>query len=58
MNGRLLQAALPGLSRSVGVEQLAVVDRRDASEASMAVLVGASVSQEPEVALRGGELLC
>ena len=55
----LLQAALPGLLRSACVEhpgRLSLIDV-DASEASVGVLVGALVSEEPEVALRGGELL-
>ena len=55
----LLQAALPGLLRSACVEhpgRLSLIDV-DASEASMGVLVGALVSEEPEVALREGELL-
>ena len=55
----LLQAALPGLLRSACVEhpgRLSLIDI-DASEASVAVLVGALVSEEPEVALREGELL-
>ncbi len=55
----LLQAALPGLLRSACVEhpgRLSLIDV-DASEASVAVLVGALVSEEPEVALREGELL-
>ena len=55
----LLQAALPGLLRSACVEhpgRLSLIDV-DASEASVGVLVGALVSEEPEVALREGELL-
>jgi acyl transferase domain-containing protein/acyl carrier protein len=55
----LLQAALPGLLRSACVEhpeRLSLIDV-DASEASMAVLAGALASEEPEVALREGELL-
>ncbi len=55
----LLQGALPGLLRSACVEhpgRLALIDI-DASEASVAALVGALASQEPEVALREGELL-